>query len=290
MALFILIFAVLLAAGLFLVLADLLKVPHLATAKAIMNTAKQEKHMTKTIEAWLMGGAVRLSKILHINEYKRVRLLNTLQVSGISQTPELFLAYALVKSFVVGLLAIPLLFFFPLLAPIVLVLAVLIYFKEAQRADNTLKERREHIEAELPRFVSNIEQELHSSRDVLSILESYKKNAGLEFCRELDIVCADMRSSSYEAALVRFESRLNSPHLSDVVRGLIGVLRGDNGILYFQMLTHDFKQDELRRLKAKAQKIPPKIKVLSFVMLGCFMLTYFVVLGMQIMSSLNGMF
>lgn len=290
MALFILIFAVLLAAGLFFVLADLLKVPHLATAKAILNTAKQEKHMAKTIEVWLMGGAVRLSKILHINEYKRICLLNTLQASGISQPPELFLAYALVKSFAVGLLVIPLLFFFPLLAPVVLVLAVLIYFKETQRADNTLKERREHIEAELPRFVSTIEQELHSSRDVLSILESYKKNAGSEFRRELDIVCADMRSSSYEAALVRFESRLNSPHLSDVVRGLIGVLRGDNGILYFQMLTHDFKQDELRRLKAKAQNIPPKIKVLSFVMLGCFMLTYFVVLGMQIMSSLNGMF
>ena len=89
-----------------------------------------------------------------------------------------------------------------------------------------------------------------NSRDVLSMLEHYKGNAGEDFRRELDIVCADMRSGSYEAALTRFEARMNSPQLSDVVRGLIGVLRGDDGAMYFQMLTHDFKQAELQRLKA----------------------------------------
>lgn len=96
------------------------------------------------------------------------------------------------------------------------------------------------------------------------MLEHYKENAGEMFQKELDIVCADMRSSSYEAALTRFEARLNSPQLSDVVRGLIGVLRGDDGAVYFQMLTHDFKQAELQRLKAKAAKIPPKIRVFFF--------------------------
>ena len=30
--------------------------------------------------------------------------------------------------------------------------------------------------------------------------------------------------------------------LSDVVRGLISVKRGDNGIMYFQMLSMTFKQ------------------------------------------------
>jgi hypothetical protein len=83
-------------------------------------------------------------------------------------------------------------------------------------------------------------------------------------------VTADMRSSSYEAALTRSEARLNSPMLSDVVRGLIGVLRGDDSAVYFQMLAHDFKALELQRLKGQAQKIPPKIRVFSFVMLMCF--------------------
>ncbi len=88
-----------------------------------------------------------------------------------------------------------------------------------------------------------------------TILEHFKKNAGVVFAKELDIVTADMRSSSYEAALTRFEARLNSPQLSDVVRGLIGVLRGDDGAIYFQMLAHDFKSLELQRLKGDAEQL-----------------------------------
>ena len=139
--------------------------------------------------------------------------------------------------------------------------------------------------------MSTIEQELKNSRDVLSIVEKLQKERrGKNFANELEILAADMRSSSYEAALTRFEARINSPMLSDVVRGLIGVLRGDDGAMYFQMLSHDFKQMELQRLKKEAQKIPPKIRVYSFVMLVCFMLIYIVVILMQILTSMGGLF
>ena len=74
--------------------------------------------------------------------------------------------------------------------------------------------------------------------------------------------------------------------LSDVVRGLIGVLRGDDSAVYFQMLSHDFKALELQRLKGRAQKIPPKIRVFSFVMLMCFLLTYMVIIAVQIMRPI----
>ena len=166
----------------------------------------------------------------------------------------------------------------------------MVYLREAGKADEMLRTKREEIESEMSRFASTIEQELKNSRDVLSILENYKKNAGEKFAQELDIVCADMRSSSYEAALTRFEARLNSAQLSDVVRGLIGVLRGDDGRMYFQMLSHDLKQVELQRLKAKAAKIPPKIRVFSFIMLACFMLTYIVIILYQIVTSMGALF
>jgi flagellar protein FlaJ len=99
-----------------------------------------------------------------------------------------------------------------------------------------------------------------------------------------------MRSGSYEAALTRFEARLNSPMLSDIIRGLISVLRGDDGAMYFQMLSHDMKQLELQRLKAKAMKIPPKIRVFSFLMLMCFVMTYVVIIIAEILRSLSGLF
>jgi len=284
------IFGTLLYLGLFFVIADALKLPSLATQKAMLSAGKQGKQKTKNIDVLLMGWAVKLAKYIPIDEYKKSRMKNILNATGMNMTPEEFIASAMVKSGLIAIGIVPCLMIFPLLAPVFMFLSIMIYFKEIRKADEKLREKREKIEIELPRFVATITQELKASRDVLSILENFKKNAGNDFANELDILTADMRSSSYEAALTRFEARINSPMLSDITRGLIGVLRGDDGSMYFQMLTHDMKQFELQRLKAQAMKIPPKIRVLSFIMLMCFLMTYIAIIVYEIMRSLSGMF
>ena len=268
MVFLIFLFGILLAMGLFFIMADLLRLPRLATQRAMLSVGRQEKKQARSVEALLMGWAVRLAPHIHMDEYKRGRLKNTLAAAGL----------------------IPCLLIFPLLALVVVLLAVAVYFKEIRRAEEKLSVKRDEIESELPRFVATITQELATSRDVLSMVEHYKQHAGETFSAELDVLTADMRSGSYEAALTRFEARFNSPLLSDIVRGLIGVLRGDNGINYFQMLSHDMKQLELQRLKAKAMKIPPKIRVFSFVLLMCFLVTYLAIIIYEIIHSLGGMF
>ena len=283
-------FAVLFAIGLYFILADRLKLPTMRTAKAVMDIGRKDKKLSRTMEALLLDVAVKLSGLIPMDEYKKSRLKNILKAAGISLTPEAYTAYAYVKAGAILLGIVPCLLLLPLLSPVVVLLAVAIYFKESQRADECLKAKRNKIESELPRFVATIEQELKNSRDVLAILENYKHNAGTAFAGELDVVCADMRSSSYEAALTRFEARLNSPQLSDVVRGLIGVLRGDDGTVYFQMIAHDFKLLELQRLKTQAQKVPPKIRIFSFLMLMCFLMTYLIIIALEIIKSLGGMF
>jgi len=283
-------FAALLAAGLFLILADALKLPTLGAARAMLSAGRRDKKAAKTMETWLMSLAVRFSKHIPMDEYKKNRMNNILKAAGIGVTPKVYAAYAMVKAGMILLSAVPCLLLLPPLSPALVFLAVLVYFKETRKADEQLREKRERIERELPRFVATFEQTLKSSRDVLAMMENYKKNAGEAFARELDIVTADMRSSSYEAALTRFEARLNSPMLSDVVRGLIGVLRGDDSAVYFQMLAHDFKALELQRLKGQAQKIPSKIRVFSFIMLMCFLFTYLAVIAYEIVKSLNAMF
>ena len=284
------IFGCAVAAGLFFITADILKLPRLSTEKALLSAGKQDGKRMKSLDALFLGWAIKLSKLIHMDEYKRARMVRTLNAAGLDMTPEVYTAYTIIKPCAMLLLAIPCLLIFPLLALVVVVLAILVFFKETRKADEKVAERRDKIEAELPRFVATVEQELASSRDVLTILENYKLHAGPEFASELDVLTADMRSSSYEAALVRFEGRIASPMLSDITRGLIGVLRGDDGRLYFQMLSHDLKQQELQRLKAKAEKIPPKIRVFSFIMLACFMLTYIVVLAMVILDSMALLF
>ena len=277
-------------AGLFLLLSGILRLPTLRTSKAMMDTGREGKKLSRSMDALCMDGAVRLSAYIRMNEYKRNRMANVLKASGLGMTPEVYVANVYLKAGSIFLLILPALYLFPLLAVFPAVFGIMVYHREMRKADEVLKEKREKIDGELYRFVSTITQELKNSRDVLSMLEHYKENAGEDFKKELDIVCADMRSGSYEAALTRFEARLNSPQLSDVVRGLIGVLRGDDGAVYFQMLSHDFKQAELQRLKARAAKIPPKIRVYSFAMLMCFLATYFAIILYEIIRSMGELF
>lgn len=283
-------FGLFLALGLFFLAASLLKLPTIGAAKAMLGTVKQEKKAAKTAETYLMTVAVRLAKYIRMDEYKRNRMNNILKASGMNISPEVYQAYAFVKAGAILLGMIPCVFLIPLLSPMVIILSILTYFKEIQKADERLKAKRDEIEGELPRLVATIEQELKASRNVIGMLERFRLNAGESITGELDILLADMRSSNYEAALTRFEARINSPMLSDVVRGLIGVMRGDDSAVYFQMLAHDFKQMELQRLKAKAQKIPPKIRVFSFAMLMCFLLTYLAIICYVAVTSLGEMF
>ena len=269
MTILLFLFGVAVAAGLFFILADILKLPRLSTEKALLSAGRAEKKRMKSLDAIFLGWAIKLSKFIRMDEYKRHRMERTLSAAGMDMTPEVYLAYTILKPAAALLAVIPCLLIFPLLSPIVVLLSILLYFKESRKAEEKVTERREKIEGELPRFVATVEQELGASRDVLTILENYKRHAGPDFARELDVA---------------------SPMLSDIVRGLIGVLRGDDGRVYFQMLSHDMKQLELQRLKAQAAKIPPKIRVYSFVMLVCFMLIYIVVILMQILTSMGGLF
>ena len=290
MTILLFLFGVAVAAGLFFILADILKLPRLSTEKALLSAGRAEKKRMKSLDAIFLGWAIKISKFIRMDEYKRHRMERTLSAAGMDMTPEVYLAYTILKPAAALLAVIPCLLIFPLLSPIVVLLAILLYFKESRKADEMVAERREKIEGELPRFVATVEQELGASRDVLTILENYKRHAGPDFARELDVLTADMRSSSYEAALIRFEARMGSAIISDIARGLIGILRGDDGRMYFQMLSHDLKALELQRLKAKAAKIPPKIRVFSFIMLMCFMMTYIVIIVYQIVNSLGSLF
>jgi Flp pilus assembly protein TadB len=290
MSIIILSFSVIFATGMFLILSDKLRLPKAKTSKTILKVNKRDKRKSKNLELFIIEIAEKLSKILKISPYKKRKLMSTLKSAEINLTPETFIAKAYVKAGFILLSIIPALFIFPILAPVILFTAIAMYFKEINSADQALKEKRKDIEYELPRFAGVLTQELKASRDVLSILESYKKNAGESLKREIEITIADMKSGSYESALTRLETRIGSSVLSEIVRGLIGVLRGDNGVVYFQMLSHDLKALELQRLKTIAIKRPSNLRKYSFMMLGCFILMYLAVMAAEIYKTLGTMF
>lgn len=275
--------------GVFLVLADYFRIPFFATSKAVNTLAHRQEKKTSSLDVWLKGLAVWISKHLRLSEYKRMQLQADLRSAGIALSPEMHTANALVKSLLIGLAAIPMAFFFPLLSPVILILALMIYLQAARGVADKIKAKRKAIEYELPRFVSHIDKTLRHNRDVLYIIDSYKQNAGKALHDELEITAADMRSGNYEAALTRLEARVGSSMLSDTTRGLIGVLRGDETDVYWANLSMKFADYQRQLLKAEANKVPAKVKRLSMCLLICFMAMYIVVIGVQIVVSLGGL-
>ena len=146
------------------------------------------------------------------------------------------------------------------------------------------------MEKEIPRFALSIGQSLENDRDVLKILTSYRRIAGKEFGAEIDQTIADMKTGNYEQALLHLEARLYSPLLSDLTRGLIGVLRGDDQRMYFQMITFDMRQIEQNDLKKEAAKRPRLIQRYSMMMLLCIIMIYMVVLCVEVFDSLGVFF
>lgn len=284
------IIGVLCGIGLFLILADVKRLPYMKTSKAVLNLSKKQKEKSSGLDVWLKGIATWLSKHLKLNEFKRIQLESDLKTAQIDISPEMFKANAVVKAALVGIFAVPVLFIFPILCPVILFLAVFLYRREVKNVSVRIKAKREKIEYELPRLVFTIDKTLKHNRDVLYMLESYAQNAGVKLKHELDITVADMRSGNYEAALTRLEARVGSSMMSDVCRGLIGILRGDDTALYWTSLLLKFNDIQRQQLRLQAGKVPGKVKRLSMCLLFCFMLIYIVVIVAQIMTSMNVLF
>ena len=276
--------------GLFFILADVYAIPYYKTSKAVESLSKLQKEKTSGLDLWLGGIAGWLADRLPMDPFKRSQLETDLRTAQMDLTPEMFRANAIVKAMLVGIMAIPMAFIFPLLCPVVLFLAVFLYNMEIKSVSKRIQGKRAKIEFELPRLVFNIEKTLKHNRDVLYMLESYSKTAGPEMKHELDITAADMRSGNYEAAITRLESRVGSSMMSDVCRGLIGVLRGDDTEMYWASLAIKFSDAQRQQLRLQAQKAPRKVKRLSMCLLVCFMLIYVVVILAQIVNSLGVLF
>ena len=276
--------------GLFMILADRFRIPYMRTSKAVNNLAKQQKEKTSSIDVWLSSFASFIARKLRLNEYKKGQLESDLRTAQMDITPEMFMANAIVKSLIIGVFAIPVLFIFPILSPVIIFLAFILYRMNMKGISNRIKKKRARIEYELPRFVFKIEKSLMHSKDVIEMIESFAKNAGPELKHELDITAADMHSGNTEVAITRLEARVGSPLMSDVCRGLISINRGDVNTAYWNSLSMKFADFQRQHLKLEAEKIPKKVKILSMCLLFCFMLIYVVVILVQIVSSIGVLF
>ena len=266
-------------------------VPTSRTSKMMMLSKKQQGTKNeKLLDVYIRKIASLLAPYLRLDKLRRNKLQAALHIAGLPLSPEVYTARAWVTAGAIGLCAIPMAFLIPLFVPILIGFAVALWFSTYYAAFDFVKKRRKVIEAEIPRFALTIGQNLENGRDVLKILTSYRRVAGKDFGAELDQTIADMKTGNYENALIHFETRIGSPMLSDVIRGLVGVLRGDDQRMYFKMICFDMRQIEQNNLKKEAAKRPKAIQRYSMMMLICIMIIYLVVLCTEVLTSLGGFF
>lgn len=266
-------------------------VPTVKTSKMMLLSKKQQGVRSENLfEVYITRIAGRLEHLIHMDKLKKAKLQATLDIAGIRLSPEVYLLKAHIIAALVALCALPMALILPLLVPVFIGLAVALWFSTYYSAFDYVKKRRKLMETEIPRFALTIAQNLENDRDVLKILTAYRRVAGRDFAQELDQTVADMKTGNYENALIRFESRVGSTLLSDVVRGLIGTLRGDDQRMYFRMICFDMRQIEQNNLKKEAAKRPKQIQRYSMMMLFCIVIIYLVVLSTEVLGSLGAFF
>lgn len=265
-------------------------VPTRKTSRMMLMAQRQGKRRENIFDVYAAKVSSKIAPYVRLDKMKRASLERTLKIAGNSLTPECYVAKAWVIAGTVVLCAVPMAFLLPLMVPVTIGLAVALWFSTYYMAFDYVKKRRKRMEKEIPRFALSIGQSLENDRDVLKILTSYRRIAGKEFGAELDQTIADMKTGNYEQALLHLEARVDSPLLSDVTRGLIGVLRGDDQRMYFQMITFDMRQIEQNDLKKEAAKRPRLIQRYSMMMLLCIIMIYMVVLCVEVFDSLGVFF
>lgn len=289
--LLILLVAVLLGIGAYNLSCAFVDVPTARTSRMMMIAKKQTGEASEKLsDVYLTRIAEKLSPLLKLDPIKKSKLELALNIADIPLTPETYTMKAILTAILTALLGLFLLLFIPLVGFLVMGLSILMWFSTYQQAFDIVKKRKKLIESELPRFAVSIQQGLSTDRDVLKLLVSYRRIAGPHLGKELDTTIADMKTGNYENALLHLQNRVGSTMLSDIVRGLIGTLRGDDQQMYFKMLVFDMRQIEQNNLKKEAAKRPKQMQKYSMMMLFCILLIYVVVLSVEVVSSIGSFF
>lgn len=300
-----------LAFGLFEVATEFINMPSSAARKAVLSMKKTKTSLSETLT---IPAANILSKKLHLNPERRSTLEKKLYSADIQYSPEFFVAKSIAEGVLIALFSIPVYFLAPfigfifrligldetmlavlnILMPIVsifcIIMGIMAYVKRIQELDDIIRKKSEKIEGDLVLFSSTIKQQLAVSRDVMKILQGYRKICSPEFTHELDKTIADMKTGNYETALRHLESRVPNVGLSEIIRGLLSVMRGDDQRGYFEMLTHDLTVKSKEELKRVAMKRPEKLKPVTVVLMCAFMAMYLYVIILQIAEQMQGLF
>ena len=121
-------FSTLLFLGLYFIVCNICRVPKVKTSKAIISVANKSK-VAGIKDVILNDFIALLSRYIKLNEYRREALLRKLYSANINDTPEIFIAKALVKPIIMLIQTVILLLIAPILSILTLGVCISYYFR-----------------------------------------------------------------------------------------------------------------------------------------------------------------
>jgi len=280
---------VLLMLAFFRILLDIIyKRPHRNANKAFEKAVRRKKPLAeKLMDGFITPLALLIEPIVYIPEEKETALERMLKRAGIGESPKLYYA----KSIVTAALIIPIpvilyLFGMLYLAPVGVLMAAAVFYRQATGYKEILKQKRDQIERLLPGFIRSILYRLNESReglvkaDLISIFENYLRVANPVFAYDVSILIMEMKAKDVEPALRNFNNRLGIPEVNFLCNALIGITRGEHqgDILASLAREMDVKvkeniRKELDRRPGKVYRACIPLVIISFVAIAYVLIT-----------------
>lgn len=297
----IIVFILLTAAGI-LICRQLLKIPKLSMKKNIKNVQAEKEAMgNRLLNRFIMPLARPVSRFVPLDPVKEARMASILRRGGLELTPKEYYARAIVcASFT---LPLALLFIFlraVKLAPLILLLALLVYRHFMTDLKDRMKEKKKRIEMELPGFVRSILYRLEDNRhdgsrlvvqvDLIQIFEDYLKVASDAFQEDVAILVMEMKAKDIETALRSFNERLGITDVSFLVNALIGLYRGEHQGEALSYLARDMDIKAKEAMKKKLDTLPRRVKIASIPLVAITIVSLLYVIGSHLIRSMGGLF
>lgn len=266
--------------ALYMVITNLMKIPAQKSVDIMLKAAQGNKK-----EIPFASLSKKIAQYIKIDTGKKEKLERALELMKDPQSAEEFMAQKYIMAVIISLIFSILFFVSKPLGVIGILFGPIVSYLQYQEVFKKLKNHRAAVEREVPRFTQSVYENLKVSRNVLAILESYQTVAGKAFSFELQKTIADMKTSNYESALMRLDRRIGSQPLSEVIRGLIGTLRGNDQTTYFDHLAFEMKHLEENMIRKEAMKRPEQMQRLSMAMLIGVFLMLAAVCGTMLVES-----
>lgn len=283
---YIIILSLVLGFGIYECITTFIIVPSRQTLKAVKRL-KEKRSITEDLKEFFVEPlATVISKLIKLNSVSREKLRRDLERVGITRSPEMYYANAVIISLWIGigsLIMIPL--GLQVITFTMLILSVLLYMKNIEQVKDKIKVTNDAIKRELPKFVRMYNHSRGDNIQFVDIVEKYLRIADDKFKYDLELLVMDLKTGNEENALINFSERVNIPQLTNFVNVVLGSIKGDDMGVALQLMEGEMKALSRENKRRIMQERPGKVKKATMATGSMLLVMYFFVLIMDLISN-----